>query len=157
MFAIGFYLIYDHMFKTFTVDGPSMDNTLKHGQIVWVNKYHYDFFNPQRHDIVVIRDYEYPGQNMVKRIIALPGETVEVLMGYVFINDKPDLYDVSNIDAQRYRPMLEWDNMDPYILGDNEYFYHGDNRVESVWGVILKEDIIGKVVIPSKKDSSLKY
>ncbi len=145
------------MFKTFTVDGPSMNNTLKHGQIVWVNKYHYDFFNPLRHDIVVIKDYEVRGETMVKRIIAMPGETVEVLMGYVFINGQPDLYDIETIDAEKYDKMLQWDNMEPYTLKDNEYFYHGDNRVDSVWGIILKEDIIGKVVIPARKDYSLKY
>ena len=152
VFAVGFYLMFDHMFKTYMVDGPSMDNTLKDGQIVWVNKYHYDFFNPQRHDIVVLWDYELPGETMVKRIIGLPGETVEVIMGYVLINGYPDIYDIDHHDAEYYTMMLQWDNMEPYVLGPNEYFYHGDNRVDSVWGTVYLDDIIGKVVIPSRNE-----
>ena len=138
------------------VDGPSMDDTIKDGQIVWVNKYHYDFFNPQRHDIVVLRDYELPGEVMVKRIIGLPGETVEVIMGYVFINGIPDIYDISYSTAEKYHSMLQWDNMDPYVLGPNEFFFHGDNRVDSVWGTVYLNDIIGKVVIPSRDEYNLR-
>ena len=144
------------MFDTYTVDGPSMDHTLKQGQIVWTNKYHYDFFNPQRHDIVVIKDHEIPGGQMIKRIIALPGEEVELIMGWVFINGIPDEYDVDALDAEKYSPMLQFDNLDPYLLKENEYFYHGDNRVESVWGVIHRKDILGKVVIPFRKDYTFK-
>ena len=155
IFAIGFWYIFDYMFDTYTVDGPSMDTTLKQGQIVWINKYHYNFFDPRRYDIVVMRDLE-DGGHMIKRIIGLPGEEIEMIEGIVFINGFPDLdaYEVIQSEANRYPGMIFYDNFGPYVLRPDQYFYHGDNRIESIFGTIYIENILGKVVIPSKEDTS---
>ena len=154
IFAIGFYTIFDYMFDTYTVDGPSMDNTLKEGQIVWINKYHYNFFDPLRYDIVVIRDLE-DGGTMVKRIIGIPGEKIEMISGMIFINDMPDFdaYEVLELEANNYPNMILFDNFGPYKLKPGEYFYHGDNRIESIFGTIYRENILGKVVIPSQEET----
>ncbi len=144
------------MFDTYTVDGPSMDKTLKEGQIVWINKYHYSFFDPERYDIVVMRDHE-DGGTMVKRLIGMPGEEIELIAGYLFINGftATDQYEILDSEATQYKTMILYDNFGPYTLKKGEYFYHGDNRVDSVYGTIYIESILGKVVIPTEEQTTI--
>lgn len=124
------------------VDGRSMLETLKDGEYVLVAKYPYLFDDPKRYDVVACY---YPGDTQklnVKRVFGLPGETVELREGVLYVDGE-------------YVPqdMLEhprMDNLGPITLAPGYYFVMGDNRQNSrdsrVVGAIARDAIIGQVV-----------
>jgi signal peptidase I len=122
------------------VFGRSMEPSLFERQRLIVDKITYYFRAPHRSDIVVIKRPEME-ELLVKRIIGLPGETVEIRDGYVFINDRrlPEPF-----PHEQYPQ-----NIPAYTLGPVEYYVLGDNRGNSndsrAFGPILREDILGRV------------
>lgn len=129
------------------VTGSSMNDTLYNGEQVIVDKLSYRFHSPQRYDIVVFP--ESNKSNYVKRIIGLPGETISIREGYIYINDKlltDDSYGKEGISAQNYGRLKQ-----PVTLKDDEYFVLGDNRNNSqdsrseAVGNVTKDRLIGKV------------
>lgn len=126
-----------------------MENTLYDGDNLWVDKLTYRFENPKRYDVIVF-PYRFDRKTYyVKRIIGLPGETVQIdEAGDIYINgDKiPDLYgrEVMRSPGRAIEPVL---------LSEDEYFVLGDNRnnssdsrAEDV-GSIKRRDIIGRVLV----------
>lgn len=121
-----------------------METTLNDRDGVLVNRILYSFTTPQRGDIVVVR---YPGDPdsayYVKRVIALPGETLRIADGVVHINGEilPERY----VNNQPTLPDME------LTIPANSYFTMGDNRTVSsdsrVWGVADKRFILGRVVL----------
>ena len=125
------------------VHGVCMLPNIEHGELVMVNKATYWFSDPQRGDVIVFDPpvpSEYP---FIKRVIGLPGETVEVKNGQVFINNI--LLDEPYILPE---PPRRNKNFGPEELSDSEYFVLGDNRNNSndsrSWGLIKRDSIIGK-------------
>ena len=121
------YLIVTFVGQRTKVSGPSMQNTLHNGDNLIVDKLSYRFHDPERFDIVVfpvVRDGKE--EYYIKRVIGLPGETVQIIDGYVYINgeklDENYGAEVMN-DAGRAA--------EPITLGDDEYFVLGDNRNRS--------------------------
>lgn len=119
------------------VDGTSMNKTLADGDILLL----YKLAKIDRFDIVVL-DEEYDDEIIIKRIIGLPGETVEIKDGDVYINDilMPD-------DEYAYGDTSDYDKI---TLGNDEYFILGDNRLISkdsrYFGTVKKDDIMGEAV-----------
>ncbi len=119
------------------VDGTSMNKTLADGDILLL----YKLAKIDRFDIVVL-DEEYDDEIIIKRIIGLPGETVEIKDGDVYINDilMPD-------DEYAYGDTSDYDKI---TLGNDEYFILGDNRLISkdsrYFGAVKKDDIMGEAV-----------
>ncbi|MBO4608658.1 MAG: signal peptidase I [Lachnospiraceae bacterium] len=132
------------------VDGSSMNDTLYDGESVWVNKFTYRFNEPERFDIVVF-PYKYAENTFfIKRIIGLPGETVQIREnGDILINGEvlEENYGKEVIHADRLGTAVE-----PITLGVDEYFVLGDNRNDSMdsrypnVGPIKKDEFIGKAV-----------
>ncbi len=132
------------------VDGSSMNDTLYDKESVWVNKFTYRFSDPERFDIVVF-PYKYAENTFfIKRIIGLPGETVQILPnGDILINGEvlEENYGKEVIQPDRLGTAGE-----PITLGEDEYFVLGDNRNDSMdsrypnVGPIKKEEFIGKAV-----------
>ena len=105
------------------VSGNSMEPELKEGSRVLVNKMVYDFYEPQRFDIIVFRYLYKDNEYYIKRIIGLPGETVQIIDGWVYINGEK-LEEPFSSD-----PILEAKRAaKPIVLGEDEYFVLGDNR-----------------------------
>ena len=108
------------------VDGSSMNNTLKNGDYLVIEKVSYYLHDPERYDIIV---FPFTDEvNYIKRIIGLPGETVQIKNGKVFINGNElsdDVYGNELIND----PGLA---ANPVSLGANEYFVLGDNRNSSI-------------------------
>lgn len=140
-FMIRFFLI-----QPFYVSGPSMLPTFEDNQYIIVDQVTYRFRQPDRGDVVV---FKYPNNinvSFIKRVIALPGETIQVRDGrvYVFNSANPQgvlleedyLHTDTNIDTKR-------------TLGRDEYFVMGDNRHDSSdsrsWGPVPRRLIVGKV------------
>ena len=115
-----------------------------------VDKISYRFRDPKRFEIVVF-PYRYAEDTYyIKRIIGLPGETVQIIDGYVYIDGErlDESYGLEVIEANRYGIAAE-----PVELGEDEYFVLGDNRNHSAdsretnVGVLHKEEFIGRAWI----------
>lgn len=106
--------------------------------------------DPKRGDIIVFEYPQNPSQNFIKRIIGLPGETIEIRNKVVYIDGQ-----AQKVSYTRFvDPNIEWgprDNWGPKVVPDNCYFCLGDNRDESrdsrFWGFVDRGAIIGKALI----------
>lgn len=139
------YLITTYLGQRTEVDGHSMEPMLSHGDNLIVDKITYRFKDPERFDIIVF-PYKYQENTYyIKRIIGMPGETVQVADGVVYIDG--EVLD-ENYGAE---PMLDGGiASEPITLGEEEYFVLGDNRNnssdsrEAAVGVLKREDLIGR-------------
>ena len=138
------YLIVTYVCQRTKVSGPSMEATLHDGDNLIVDKITYRFRDPERFEIIVF-PYQYAEDTYyIKRIIGLPGETVEIIDGAVYINGElleADVYGKEVIDETKYGIAEE-----PVVLGANEYFVMGDNRNHSL-GVLTRDQLIGRAWI----------
>ncbi len=122
------------------VYGQSMEPNLLERQRLIIDKISFRLHPPQRNDIVVLN---LPGMEemLVKRIIALPGETVEIHQGTVYIDGDPL--------PEPYPHGTGLSNMPPVTLGPLSYFVLGDNRDNSndsrSFGPVKREHILGRV------------
>lgn len=136
--------------QPFFVKGASMENTFEDGDYILIDEISYRFNDPQRGDILVFRFPEDHAQFFIKRIIGLPGETVEIK------NDRVKIYNLQHPGGF----VLD----EPYLasgqhtLGDlrvkldsNEYFMLGDNRLQSSdsrrWGPLNISLVTGRVFL----------
>ena len=134
------FLILQTAFQTFVVIGISMKPTLQEGQRLLVNKIVYKLHQPERGDVIVFEPPQNGGEDYVKRLVAIPGDKVEIQRGTVYINGESLSEDYIN-ENPRY-------NMQATIVEEGEYFVLGDNRNHSNdshngWKV-PQENIIGK-------------
>jgi signal peptidase I len=124
------------------VDGFSMNPTLQNGEYILVNRLAYKTGHPERGDIIVFRLPGDESQDLIKRVIGLPGDTVHVSDGIVMINgvqlDEPYI-------AQAPLYFGEWtvpqDSL--FVLGDNR----NDSRDSHQWNFLPIENVIGKSVL----------
>ena len=131
------------------VSGESMEPTLSDGDSVFLEKISYRLGEPERFDIVVF-PYEYERDiYFIKRIIGIPGDTIQIKEGVVYLNDKILKKDIYGDDIM-YKPgIAEF----PVQLGKDEYFVLGDNRNKSKdsrdpkVGAVSREELIGRVWI----------
>lgn len=153
IFYISLVLLFTFLIVTFVaqrtvVDGNSMNPTLKDGDNLIVSKITYKVKDPERVDIIVFPFGDSKDTNYIKRIIGLPGETVQIdYKGNIFINQKK-LEESYGAETIRNPGIAE----EPIKLGDDEYFVLGDNRNDSKdsrfadVGNIKRGKIIGKAV-----------
>lgn len=113
------------------VNGQSMDDTLKHGQIMILSK----LTKYERGDIVVV---DLGNEKIIKRIVGLPGESIYCLNGEIYINDEKYEEDYISTETLDFTKIF---------IQEDEYFVMGDNRMVSMdsrtLGPIKKEQIIG--------------
>ncbi len=140
------FLIIHFVGQRTQVSGSSMEHTLSDGDNLIVDKISYRFHSPERFDIIVFPYLHEEDTYYIKRIIALPGETVQ-------IDDDGNIY----IDGEKLEESYGFEAMvdpgiaaEPITLGEDEYFVLGDNRNGSSdsrdpdVGVILGENIVGR-------------
>ena len=141
--AFACYLVYAFGSRA-EVSGSSMSPVLNSGDVVLMNRLAYDLGSPERFDIAVFSK-EDASYNM-KRIIGLPGETVQIMNNHIYINGLPldtdyELQNVSIAGVAEY----------PVELSEEEYFVLGDNRESSEdsrfagIGNIRRDQLLGKV------------
>jgi signal peptidase I len=136
--------------EPFIVNGASMDPTFSTGQFLIVDRLTYRFETPQRGDVIVFEYPNDPSVYYIKRIIGLPGETVDIKNGTVTIvnADHPTglLLDEPYISAVH----ASHDTLH-IVLGATEYFVMGDNRAQSsdsrVWGPLDSHFIVGRPIV----------
>ena len=139
------YLIVTFVGQRTEVSGSSMETTLSSGDQLIVDKISYLFRDPKRYDIVVF-PYRYEENTYyIKRIIGLPGETVQIVDGMVYINGSPLNEHYGNEVIEDPGSAAE-----PITLGDDEYFVLGDNRNNSQdsrasnVGLIHRDELLGR-------------
>ena len=139
------YLIVTYVGQRTKVSGDSMQATLQDGDNLIVDKISYRFRDPKRFEIIVF-PYRYAEDTYyIKRIIGLPGETVQIIDGYVYINGE-------KLDENYGLEVMEsaGNAAEPIELGEDEYFVLGDNRNRSAdsretnVGVLHRDELIGR-------------
>ena len=124
---LGTYLLITFVGQRTSVSGSSMEPTLSNNDQLILDKISYRFSEPQRFDIIVF-PFQYAEKTFyVKRIIGLPGETVQIdLQGNIYINGQ-----ILNEDYGKETINFAGLAVEPITLGDDEYFVMGDNRNDS--------------------------
>lgn len=149
--VLAVLLVRQFVAEPIRVKGRSMCSTLQNGDMMLVTKWDYLIGNPRRQDVIICH---YPGryldrwkilpQYFVKRLIGLPGDTVEIREGEVFINGQALEEPYLDPAHTRRKP-----NMEPVTLGEDEYFVLGDNRDNSNdsrrIGPIGRKALVGRV------------
>jgi signal peptidase I len=133
------------LIQPFFVRGASMLPNFDNGEYLVINEIGYRFETPQRGQVIIFKYPLNPSQYYIKRIIGLPGETVEIKNGRVFIQG-------AVLDESDYLPEGRATSGNLKVeLGQKEYFVLGDNRSASSdsrqWGILPRENIIGFVWI----------
>lgn len=144
-------LLKTFIFANAVIPTGSMLNTIHEGDRVIASRITYTFNDPERYDIAIFKYPDNPQQNFVKRIIGLPGETVSIRNGEVYIVDKDG-------KSQKLRDdFVSPENMDNYngtfVVPEDSYFVMGDNRDNSFdsryWtttNFVSRDKMIGKVL-----------
>lgn len=117
-------IIHFFIFNLSTVKGQSMEPTLVDGEWLFINKIGYIIGGPERGDIVILKDpYEQLGfrEFLVKRIVGLPGDTIEVSNKKLFINGQEYTEPYTDVEIQG-------DNYGPLVVPAGDFFVMGDNR-----------------------------
>lgn len=156
------YLIVTYVGQRTQVSGSSMESTLSENDNLIVDKISYRFKEPQRFDIIVF-PFQYDKDTYyIKRIIGMPGETVQIdAEGNIYI-------DGEKLEENYGREVIQYAGRasEPIVLADDEYFVMGDNRNNSSdsrdpsVGNIKREDIIGRAwlrIWPFSKFGILKH
>ena len=164
--AMLMFFIASVTIQNFRVLGGSMSDTLQDGQYLVVNKVAYSSFDkrrlaelvpfwdvdepnevftfhpPERGEVVVFHPPRRPGVEYVKRVVALPGEIVEIRRGTVIVDGVP-------LDEPYVPRKSATEARAPLRLADDEYYVLGDNRLGSedsrIWGPITVDSIVGRV------------
>ena len=139
------YFIITFVGQRTKVDGSSMETTLSDGDNLIVDKISYRFRDPERYDIIVF-PYRYKENTYyIKRIIGMPGETVQIIDGEVYI-DGELLGENYGAEVMANAGIAA----EPIELGEDEYFVLGDNRNHSSdsrdpnVGVLTRDELIGR-------------
>lgn len=152
-------LIRNHVFALYIIEGGSMQPTLDDGQVLVVNNFTYTFWEPKKGDVIVFTKDDFTGDRrnwlvgrnaLVKRVIAVEGDTVYIDDGAVYINGEPlaEGY-VDYVISGSYGPVtIEQDWL--FVLGDNRH--PGGSLDSRGFGPIPKASVIGRadyVILPS--------
>jgi len=157
------FIIRKFVIQAYKIPSGSMLETLQIGDHILVNKFIYYLKDPQRGDIIVFKYPKDKKRDFIKRLVALPGETIEIRDKKVYINgillDEPyavfnDSENIFNKNHPAYYIDLyarNRDNFGPKVIPEDSYFMMGDNRDYSqdsrYWGFLDQELIEGKALI----------
>jgi signal peptidase I len=142
LLAVALYIGINALTARVRVEGFSMLPTLQDGELLLVNRLAYRFDTPQYGDIIVFHYPGQPPQDLVKRVIGLPGDHISVASGVVSVNGLP-LNEPYIAAAPNYTG--EWDVKEGFlfVLGDNR----NDSSDSHAWGLLPMENVIGKGLV----------
>ena len=138
-----------------TVPTGSMENTIMSGDRVIASRLSYTFSEPDRGDVVIFKYPDDESVYYVKRIIGLPGDTVEVKNGGVYLNGSEEPLE------EKYTREITMGEFGPYEVPEGHYFMMGDNRNNSLdsrfWDnkYVEEDKILGKVIFRYYKKPGL--
>jgi signal peptidase I len=136
------FLLIRQVVQNYRIENHSMEPNFYEGQFVLVNKLAYRLGEPQRGDVVVFHNPRNTNEDYIKRIVGLPGDTVEVRDAKVFINGEALVEDFP------HNYIMQGEYMPPVTVADSQLFVMGDNRPNSsdsrVFGPIDQNLAVGK-------------
>ena len=141
---ITVYLLVNYVFGRTVVHNVSMQDTLYDGDNIIMDELSYNISDPKRFDVICFKSYKEK-ELLIKRVIGLPGETIQIKDGVIFINDK-EIKDRAGLSEIEEAGLAK----ESVTLSKDEYFVIGDNRKESIdsrsseVGNIRRKDILGK-------------
>lgn len=149
VFGAIFAAIYLFVAQFHKVSGNSMVPTFHNGDYLITEKVSYRLREPKAGEIVVLRNPRDESQDFIKRIIAVPGDTLEIENGTVYINNQPIKEDYLPAGISTKAGAFITEGV-PIKAGDNQYYAIGDNRDHSSdsreWGPVKKEELIGRAL-----------
>ena len=135
--------------QPFFVKGPSMQSAFQDGDYVLIDEISYRFQAPERGDVVIFIAPNEPDEHYIKRIIALPGETIQVRDNQVIIFNKKNPKGFVLDESGYLDPNQITQGELTQKLDEDDYFVMGDNRLHSsdsrVWGLLNRKLITGRV------------
>jgi signal peptidase I len=144
-FVLVFGFVRPFVVEAFWIPSASMVPTLKYGDRVLVNKFIYRFTEPQRGDIIVFKSVEGDGQDLIKRVVGVPGDEIAVRGGKLFVNGEPQKEPYVNKkypDRSFYAPTT---------VPKDHVFAMGDNRANSqdsrIFGPVPEKSIEGEAFL----------
>jgi signal peptidase I len=145
-FALVFGVVRPFVLEAFYIPSESMVPTLLVGDRVFVNKFVYRFWEPERGDIIVFRSVEGEGEDLIKRVVGAPGDRVAIINGVLHVNGEPQeepyVRDGRPLDEGVYSRTR---------LSEGEVFAMGDNRANSrdsrFFGPVPVDNIEGEAFV----------
>ena len=138
--AVAIFLLLQMTIQSSIVLGSSMEPGLENGQRLIVNKAIYHFEEPKRGDVIIFHSPSNYQTDYIKRVIGLPGDTIEITGGVVYVNGSP-----LTEDYIKAPPNYSYG---PFVVPDGNYFVLGDNRTNSndshTGWTVPAQSIIGK-------------
>lgn len=140
---LAFGIIRPFIIQPYAIPSGSMEPTLLVGDKLFVNKFIYRFKPIQRFDVIVFKYPHNPKVDYIKRVIALEGETVQLVDGRVYINGQPI--------EENHQMYPSYDNFGPVNVPKGKLFVLGDNRGNSedsrYFGFVPVENVLGKAIL----------
>lgn len=136
-------VLFDIAIPRSLVEGRSMQPTFQDGNRLIISRVHYLFDDPTYGDVIVFNSMREVGVMLIKRVIGLPGDTVEIRNQQVYINGEPTRADYTFEDCMTCSDRT-------VTLGEDEFFVMGDNRNHStdsrIFGPVTRNHIVGQVL-----------
>jgi signal peptidase I len=144
-FALVFGFVRPFVVEAFYIPSQSMVPTLKVGDRVLVNKFIYRFSEPERRDIIVFQSVEGGGEDLIKRVVGLPGDEIAVRGGRLYVNGEPQKEPYVN------KKFPDRSTFAPTKVPKGQYFMMGDNRANSrdsrFFGSVPEKNIEGEAFL----------
>ncbi len=147
-FIIAFFINNFILINAYIPSG-SMESTLPSESRLFGNRLAYTFSDVERGDIIIFKFPDDRSKNYIKRVIGLPGDTVNIVDGLIYINDATEPLPEPYIDESAF----DSNSFGPYTVPEGKYFVLGDNRIVSkdsrYWlttNFVPEEDILAKAV-----------
>src|SRR3989344_8575474 len=145
--GVTIFLIRYYLFKPFYVKGQSMEPNFFEKEYLIIDEISYRFREPERGEVIVFRYPENPKEYFLKRIIGLPGETIKITEGKIYIYNQTHPEGVA-IDEKYLTDSVKTSGDKIKVLGKNEFFVLGDNRENSYdsrrFGPVDRSLIVGR-------------
>ncbi|MDO4182801.1 MAG: signal peptidase I [Coriobacteriia bacterium] len=143
------FLLREFVFQAYNVPSGSMETTIQTDDMIFSEKVSYYFSAPKQGDIITFEDPETPGRTLVKRIIAVGGQSVNLQDGRVVIDGVP--LDESYTNGKPSNPLPGTTITYPYVVPEGYVWVMGDNRTNSsdsrAFGAIKVSSITGKACV----------
>lgn len=137
------------IFQPFFVEGRSMEPNFKNSDYLIIDEISYRLRDPYRGEVIVFKYPQSPSDRYIKRIIGLPGETIEIKNGKIIIFRNSEQLILN--EKEYLSSFVKTSGELKITLGEDEYFVLGDNREKSFdsrrWGVLPEKYIIGRVFL----------
>ncbi|HEV8045776.1 MAG TPA: signal peptidase I, partial [Rubrobacter sp.] len=144
-FALVFGFVRPFVMEAFWIPSGSMIPTLQINDRVLVNKFIYRFTEPERGDIVVFQSVESSDQDLIKRVVGLPGDEIAVRNGNLFVNGDPqkEPYTNKNLPDVSFFAKTTVPRNHVFVMGDNR----GNSQDSRVFGPLPKKNIEGEAFL----------